>query len=512
MNVNRVLSGIFSSWASFLVTAATSFVMAPVLVRRLGADGYGLWSLYMAITGYFALLDFGVSPAIVRYTSKYYAVGDSAAEKRIVATGMCFFLLVGGLVLLVSGVGTVFYEQVFPTPAVPLQAARLTFLLVGLDFAFVLPCAVFQGILLGHQQYLALNGLNISIRLMRFTLVLTLLEPGAEGLITVAAIFLGTGLIRDLGFILLARRQLNGIPSVKLFESSALKELLSYSLPAFVIAISLRVQAYTDSLVIGYVIGVGAITSFSLASSLVDYVHEIGWGLTSVLVPVVSSHEARGEIGAIRKQFLAFTRYCVWLMAPIMAVATTLSESFFMRWVGDEYRSSARLLDVLLAAMAIHVILMPGQAVLKGMGKHTRLAAFMAIEAGLNLALSLWWAQALGVMGVALGTLVPRFLISGLMLSKHSLKVLDIGIKQYFVEGFAPCIPGSVVLLGMALYWQLKIQEPFTWTFIVVTALLFVVVFAVVTFSFGTRADEREWVFAKGRALQARVIKAFRPE
>ena len=99
--VNRITTGVLSTWANFIITAATSLILAPFLVHQLGNDGYGLWSLYMAFTGYFTLIDFGVSPAIVRYSSKYAAPGDEAAEQEILATGLGFFSVAALLVMVV---------------------------------------------------------------------------------------------------------------------------------------------------------------------------------------------------------------------------------------------------------------------------------------------------------------------------------------------------------------------------------------------------------------------------
>jgi O-antigen/teichoic acid export membrane protein len=503
---NRILTGIFSTWASFLLTATTSLVMTPFLVHRLGNTGYGLWSLYMAITGYFTLLDFGVSPAIVRYTSRYQALGDGVAERRILVTGLAFFTAASAVVLSITGLGAAFYDRLFPPlSGIPLPVARATFLLVGLDFALTLPFAVFQGILLGHQQYLALNGLNIMLRLTRFGLVLALVGEGPAGLVTVASIFFLTGLGRDLGLFRAARRALGGPLRLVDFRRDALGDLLGYSLPAFVIAIALRVMAYTDSLVIGYAIGVGAVTYFALAASLVDYVQEIGWGLAGVLVPVVSGHEARGELAPVRARFLQFTRYCVWLMAPILAISMLLGRPFFTRWVGPDYVASAPILTLLMAAMAVYVVQMPGQAVLKGMSLHRRLAWFMALEALLNFVLSVILARRLGVVGVALGTLIPRVVIEGLLLPGYLLRVLELRIGHYLREGFLPVLPGAAGLALLSLAARRVLEPAPGWGMMVVTGLVYVATFAALTLALGATPEERAWVAARSAGLLARV-------
>jgi len=393
----------------------------------------------------------------------------------------------------------------FPSPAVPMWAARMTFLLVGLDFTFTLPFAVFQGILLGHQRYLALNGLNILIRLLRFALVIMLVKDGAMGLVTVAVIFFVTGLVRDLGMFTAGRSAFSGRLRRRDMDRNALRELLSYSIPAFVISMALRVMAYTDSLVIGYTIGVGAITYFALAASLVDYVQELGWGLAGVLVPVVSAHEARGELDPIREKFLQFTRYCVWMMAPVVAITLVLAKPFFTRWVGAEYHVSAEILILLMWAMAVYVIQLPAQAVLKGMSLHRRLAMFMAIEAAMNLVISIVLARQLGVIGVALGTLIPRLLMNGLFLPAYIMRVLAIPLRQYLLEAIVPVIPGVVGLALLAWGMGNRSAGPLGWPAMVGIGLLNVFVFSSLTLMFATNARERSWLLERSSGVLARV-------
>ncbi len=494
--VERITTGVFSTWANFLVTAATSLILAPFLVHHLGNEGYGLWSLYMAFTGYFTLIDFGVSPAIVRYTSRYAALGDRVAEQRILATGLGFFSLAAALVLVVVIGATLGYERLFPEPSVPLGIARTTFLLVGLDFALNLPFSVFQGVLLGRQRYLALQGINIVVRLLRFGLVLACMPDGHKGLVLLGAVFLGTSLLRDAGLYRAARKTLGAPVRLSEFRRAAVRDLLDYSVPAFVISISIRLMAYTDSMVIGYVIGVGAITYYALAASLVDYVQEIGWGLAGVLVPVVSGHEALDEVAPIRRRYLQFTRYCVFLMVPVVAVSYVLGRAFFTRWVGPDYALSARILAILVTGMAVFVILMPAQAVLKGMSRHRYLAGLLIVEAVLNLVLSLWLARDHGVVGVALGTLIPRVVVSGAVLPVIMLRLLDIRPVRFLQAGFLPAVPG--ILGSMLLAWFVRpwLQQPIGWGTMILLGTCFVVVFGVLTLALGTSRAERAWLKA----------------
>ena len=54
-----VFRNVVANWASYVVTAVVGFLLAPLLLHRLGNTGYGLWTLVLSLTGYFGLLDLG---------------------------------------------------------------------------------------------------------------------------------------------------------------------------------------------------------------------------------------------------------------------------------------------------------------------------------------------------------------------------------------------------------------------------------------------------------------------
>jgi len=88
-----------------VVGIATSFVMAPFLVKQLGNASYGFWELVLGLVGYLGVLDVGVGPAVVRFVAIADGSGDRAALSKTVNAGLASFTLAGiagGLLLIVT--------------------------------------------------------------------------------------------------------------------------------------------------------------------------------------------------------------------------------------------------------------------------------------------------------------------------------------------------------------------------------------------------------------------------
>jgi O-antigen/teichoic acid export membrane protein len=79
-----------------LYVAAIGIIMVPVYVRYMGIEAYGLISFFVALQTWFALLDMGVSPTLIRELSRYRAGAVSQeAAWRFIRNAEWLFLTVG---------------------------------------------------------------------------------------------------------------------------------------------------------------------------------------------------------------------------------------------------------------------------------------------------------------------------------------------------------------------------------------------------------------------------------
>ena len=90
-----MLKNIGSNWSLIVVTVAASYVTTPLIIRLLGAEGYGTWTLIMAMTGHMALLTLGVPMACVRYLAQHVTEGDEQRVNETIGTCAGLYLLLG---------------------------------------------------------------------------------------------------------------------------------------------------------------------------------------------------------------------------------------------------------------------------------------------------------------------------------------------------------------------------------------------------------------------------------
>ena len=76
MNSNKQIKyGAIISYIGIVVNILTGLLYTPWLIRTIGKDDYGLYTLSLSIISLF-VFDFGLSAAVQRFVAKYLAVNN----------------------------------------------------------------------------------------------------------------------------------------------------------------------------------------------------------------------------------------------------------------------------------------------------------------------------------------------------------------------------------------------------------------------------------------------------
>src|SRR6516165_10423804 len=87
---------------AFVAQLVVAFFLAPMLVRYLGRERYGVWSFVESFLAYFTLLDLGIAATLVRYVPKCRAAGDAGLLERVVSACLLVFCLAGFAVIVLG--------------------------------------------------------------------------------------------------------------------------------------------------------------------------------------------------------------------------------------------------------------------------------------------------------------------------------------------------------------------------------------------------------------------------
>jgi len=92
---NRVAKNSLISVVGFVVSLLTLLFFTPVLVHRMGTDGYGLWSVSVSALGMMGMLELGLGLAISKYLAEYHANNNKEGISAVVTIGLAANFLMG---------------------------------------------------------------------------------------------------------------------------------------------------------------------------------------------------------------------------------------------------------------------------------------------------------------------------------------------------------------------------------------------------------------------------------
>jgi O-antigen/teichoic acid export membrane protein len=443
-----MLRNAIANWGAFIYVAAVSFFLSPVIVNSLGSTGYGVWSLLVAVVGYLGLLDFGVRGAVTRFIAHHHAVGDLKASSLIATAAVVLFGLLGLLAILISSGLSWLAPVLFHIPADLMFDARVVLVLGGLTICTTLIGAVYGGVVTGLERFDISSGIEILLTTVRSATVLVALKLG-YGLITLAWIHFFSSVLYGLAMWGTVRRILPGL-RFQFREKLAphVRTILSFSTYLSMIHILGIVIYYTDALVIATLLPISAVGIYAIAGNLADYARKVASALSKMFTPRISAMKSAGS-DQIVSAVLEGSRAATLATLPIVMTYLFRGETFIRIWMGPEYGHSAgAVLEVFAYVVWAGSARAVAGAAIIGVNLHRRLIPLLVFEAVCNLVLSIVLARRLGVVGVAVGTLIPGLIVSLVLMPRCLKQTIGVPVSAYYSKALLrptlSCVPFAI--------------------------------------------------------------------
>ncbi len=440
-----------SNWAALAVNMAVGFFLTPFIIQQIGKSDYGIWTLVASIVGYYGVLALGVAGAITPYTARYIGQKDWQALNKFVNTALTFFTSIGLIALTASVLLPGPLASFFNISADRFASFKYTLWLVGLASAVGFPGKVFQAVVRGHENYLAVNCVVITAAALRAGMTVWLLLRGT-GLFGAALAVAVADTFSLIAGVILCRTLAEHV-KVKFLSVSRqmLRVLLVYGGTAFVIVISDMLRFQVDSSVIGKFAGLEAVAVYAIAAVLMRYFNHGVRSALQVLKARFAVLYGSGQEAQLRQTLLRAMTISSLFAFGGATMLIIFGRPLIHLWVGPKFTEAAPALYVLVGALAFEMAQNPGINVLYALDRIRLLAGVLMIEAILNLALSLLLVRPLGIVGVALGTAIPCVVLKLSVLPYLVTRAASVPVWRYYLRILLPALIAGVIVASVAL-------------------------------------------------------------
>lgn len=402
---------LFQSAPTF-ITFGLSFLLAPLMLSRLGLAQFGVWAVTGALAQYARLLDFGITRSLGRFVALFDAQDDRRGIEETVAIGL-ITVTVLGFVMLVAG-----------ALAAPLVSDALGVLDSG-EMRIVLLSSV--GILIAGLLVGVINAVPIGLRQMgppnvagvlggivNFVASVVILVQSTE-LTAYAVVNLGAAVLA-VGFALVALVKVWRGPYLSRPSRERTRTIVSFGLKSQAITGAELVNVQTDKVIIAAMLGPKTAGAYEIANRVVQGVLAFGTITLSAMIPTATAEIVERGKQVVEEFYARYTRMSLSIALPMFGALCVSCPFLLVAWLGERPPETDQI--VVLLSLAFAVSFTTGVAMTLVMADgHPGLVAQTAIMVVVfNVVSTVAAAPIFGLWGVLIGTVAAEVVASSIFL------------------------------------------------------------------------------------------------
>ena len=413
MKRNQILLNALTTSAQVIGSAGTLFFLYRFLIRTIGIERLGIWSLVLATTSVVTLANQGFSAGIVKFVAKYVARQQPEEVSVFVQTAVTSIGLALGILSLGLYPGTKWMlKLVLPQTSLGEAYSILPYALISLWMnvvGSVLQAGLAGHELISHRNYVVLGG-SLFYLLLSFALVPRFGLLGLAYSQTAQAVACLSVTWR------LLRRQIPSLPFVPRRWSRALfDEMGKYGLQFQFITLTQAIREPVTKGLLAKFGGLAAVGFYDMASRWVVTFRELIVQANQVLVPTVASLQER-DPEAIPGVYRESYRVIFFLAIPTFAFLTVASPIVSRIWIGRFEPTFVCFVSLLALGWLVNVLSNPAYVVNLGTGALRWISVGCLITAILNVSLGLAAGKYVGGTAVVAASVASLVLGYGVVL------------------------------------------------------------------------------------------------
>ena len=444
-----------------ILRLGSGLVLFRLTFEQLSTEAFGFYSLLWSLFGYTILLDFGLGFTAQKAVAEHEPGTDPAKLNQLITTIFWTFALVGVLLLVVFLGGREQFLAWTKVPTALHDEFGRAYAIFFVAMACAFPMGIFPEMLRGLQRIDLANWLSIGSTVINFgVLAWALLHDWS--LSAIVAVSVITTVAPSAGAWFLAKPRIPGLSlHPRNYRLNVVKGVLSFSMVAYLITFTHLIMARTDQAVISFSIGVGFVALYQAGYKVSEMFGMFSVQMQDALTPAAAQLNIRKDEAGLRDLLVKSTSLTILITTPLYALCCAYLEPLVKLLTGLDALDRATFWvgqALLLATYSSLLTSSCSKRILMMCGWERRLLKVSLVDAAANLALSITLVHQFGVLGVALGTLIPTVVVGWAWVVPLTARFAKTGVFAFFQECLRPV--WLALLAGLAVLAALIFLAP----------------------------------------------------
>ncbi len=436
----KLVRNISSNYLGFAVNTLIVLFITPFLIHHIGSTQYGIWVLLVTLLSYFQLLELGMMPAIIRYTSHHKAKNEPDQIESIIGSAICLLLALSVVTLPIIFLTSNLSPSIFSIE----NSDKIVFVksvwLVGIIAIIAFFKRLFYAVHEGYQRFDLLNLCTTSGNIAGALTTVYFVSNG-HGILALIAILLMQTLYETLfemfNIIHIFKIKLNPFKATR----ESIKTITNFSFYSFLTDIAITISHRIDTVVIGIFLPLNTITHYTIGIKISGILEKITDPLIDIFFPLASDLHSCQNKEKLQLLFLEGSKISVLMITPGIVIGACYGADIIGWWVGEQFiEPSLPILQIFLGVVFLAVFESTSSRILLGTGNVRFDAMVSGCAAVLNVILSVILVKKYGVIGVALGTLLPTILTNLIVSVSYTCKITGTSIYKFYFSVLTPVV------------------------------------------------------------------------
>ncbi len=336
---------IFFIFFGWIVPVVVFFLLTPYLIKNLGNEVFGIFTLINVVTGYVSFINFGFGQAVTKYISKYKAQKRLDDINKALAVSILFFISIGifGLFIMYFG-ATLAVDKVFNISNNLKNSSIIAFKIGSFGFLFNMLTEVLRGLCIGFNNFFLPNFFrSLRVLLSSFFMVYAIVNYGSLHYV-LAGNVIGQLLSLIINFVFTLRLFK---PLKFSFDLDLLKDMINYSKYVFATKMLNFTLSEIGIVLLGIIKTTIDITFYTIPQRLLSRGFEILNRLFEILFPLSSKLDALNKKTDLTKIYFKMVKLQLLIILPIIIVVVFQGKWILATWINYEFAEKCYLVLVI---------------------------------------------------------------------------------------------------------------------------------------------------------------------
>lgn len=316
--------------------ALVGLAFVPVYVDQLGVEAYGLIGFYIVLQTWFALLDLGMTPTIIRESSRFKAglhtpesIGNLVRSLEIIVFLLAFAIAIG--LWAASGPISTHWLR---TASMPKEVVDGALAAIAVVVAARFCEGIYRGVLFGLERQVFYNAVFASLTTVRHggAAILVIFIPSIEVFFWwQAALSIVTVLVLGLAAYAALPRPSRG----RSFSLESLQGVGSFAGGMSLTALFALLFTQADKVILTRIVDLESFGYYMLAFAIVIVFPMMASPAAAAFFPRLSAAVSTGDTFAEQRLFHSGVQIVSIFAAPALIMCVMLGNEILLAWTGD---------------------------------------------------------------------------------------------------------------------------------------------------------------------------------